>query len=334
MANGLLSGLGDTAGGFLKRGFSNVLGITAHNEKEEAARIAEQNRRISMLDKGIDPNRIGKEGYAEEYIKNKPSAAEIKGEFLNALDLRRRMEADPSLKAQYSTSNIAELDNYIATKAKGAENVFNIAQAGQYGKDTAAIKSARELEAEKAMGKELLQEAPTGELTPVIGSPRYLEQQEKAAQQQKQAELDLSQREVINQQVDNALSVLEGPSLLPKTGTLSPIISQIKETKAGELDSYLDSIRSNVALNKLIEVKAAGGTFGALQKNEMDALEASLGKLKTAQNPRVLKQNLENVKRYYNKAVQSAGGDLESALDSKLEELGASDKQSDPLGLR
>ena len=268
---------------------------------------------------------------------------EIKGEFLNAVSLIN----DPNFGVNYSPEQQQRIIDFANTKAKGFDTLRSQTRATtepklqleqQYKPETAGLVAqqqiagqlpqAQELERQKFIGRTGLQQTPTGGLSPIEGSPEDLARQKAEQELINQAKLESQQQEVIGTNVDNAIRVLSEPSFLPKAGTGSNIVSMFTNTKASELESYLDSIRSNVALNKLIEVKKAGGTFGALQKNEMDALEASFGKLKTVQNPEVLKQNLLVVKKFLGKAQDSAGGNLEMALDNTLSQLqGGSSQQ-------
>ena len=313
--NGLLSGLGTGVLNVLKGG----TGITAAQRQRE---IEDRNYELAKQKQAQTGATTGVFGGTKD-------------PYLTAVSILNNPEA----RAKLDETSIKSLESFRDSRAKGLDNTYGQAYTSGLGKGQAAIETkpvetrlseeakrgvessyARDIAREKAMGANMMTESDAG-VVPIKGSPMYLEQAKKAEEKIKQSELDESQREVITNNVNNALRVLSEPSFFPKAGTGSNVVSFFTSTKAAELESYLDSIRSNVALNKLIEVKKAGGTFGALQKNEMDALEASLGKLKTAQNPKVLEDNLKVVLKYYNRAVQNSGGNLEAELDAKLGEL-------------
>ena len=76
------------------------------------------------------------------------------------------------------------------------------------------------------------------------------------------------------------------------TGFLGEKTKAVAGTPAHDLAANMSTIMSDAGLSKLIEVKARGGTFGALQDRELQLLIDNRASLTQSQSPKQFKENL------------------------------------------
>lgn len=120
----------------------------------------------------------------------------------------------------------------------------------------------------------------------------------------------LAENEILGQDIQRALDVLEDNSnYLPETGTIGSLLSYFSETSAGQLESYLKSVRNLVGFGKLGQMRENSPTgssgLGALSENEMTGLQATSGNLEINQRSEDLSFNL---KRLYNQQMDLVHG--------------------------
>jgi hypothetical protein len=89
-------------------------------------------------------------------------------------------------------------------------------------------------------------------------------------------------------------------------------------TEAWELQEALKTIDANLGLDKLLDVKAKGGTFGALSEKELDLLVSSVASLNQFQDAETLKENLDIVLEHYQNFIQSLESDTRKSVESIL----------------
>lgn len=115
---------------------------------------------------------------------------------------------------------------------------------------------------------------------------------------QKARNLEVKQAGVVVQDLGRALNLLSSSDA--SAGPIAGQTARIPGTPAWELNQMLDSVKANIAFDKLQAMRAAsptGGALGSVSNVEMDLLQASAGKL----DPRLPKEILvDNIKRLYN----------------------------------
>jgi hypothetical protein len=125
------------------------------------------------------------------------------------------------------------------------------------------------------------------------------------------------------------------------TGVWGMIFGQVPFTKAGQLRIDVQTLRSNMALDALMNLKASGATLGSVSEKELELLESDIQKLNLNQSKDKVLQDLNKIKRRYQKAIRSAYlniGDktkLDQALGGRPAWLEGDPEPSDenPLGL-
>ena len=139
---------------------------------------------------------------------------------------------------------------------------------------------------------------------------RGMNLKEQKANEEKEAETsseqaNIQQRGLAIDAIDKAVTRLDEDGMA--AGTIRwP--NFIPGTSRKGLQGDLTTIQSTVGLNRLIEAKRNGATFGSLTKNEMDLLISSLTAIDEDLPVKDLKQNLLTIRRLYNKANVDAGG--------------------------
>lgn len=128
--------------------------------------------------------------------------------------------------------------------------------------------------------------------------------------------------------VDTALSQIK-----PGTaGFGSGLLSKIGGSGAKNLRETLETVKGNIgfeALQAMREASKTGGALGSIAVQELTALQSVLGSLDARQSRSQLRQNLNNIKGHYTKAMEAinqANGQTQTAEQPQVNE-------NDPLGL-
>lgn len=70
----------------------------------------------------------------------------------------------------------------------------------------------------------------------------------------------------------------------------------------------IESVRSNIGIDKLLDIKASGAGLGQIPQTQLKTLQSVLGGLDQGQNAETLLYNLERVINIYSDIVEKAGG--------------------------
>jgi hypothetical protein len=126
------------------------------------------------------------------------------------------------------------------------------------------------------------------------------------------------------------------------TGVWGMIFGQVPFTEAGQLRIDVQTLRSNMALDALMSLKASGATLGSVSEKELELLESDIQKLNLNQKKEKVLDDLNKIKRRYQKAIRSAYLNiddkikLDQALGGRpawLEGDPEAEGQQDPLGI-
>ncbi|MDB4726452.1 hypothetical protein OAF54_03355 [bacterium] len=96
----------------------------------------------------------------------------------------------------------------------------------------------------------------------------------------------------------------EDPSLT--TGIMGSLLSYIPGTGANIAEGLATTLRSNLALQALKDLKATGATMGALNATEFTALETELTQLDLSKGPQTSKRALKRIQTKYQNLVADA----------------------------
>jgi len=117
--------------------------------------------------------------------------------------------------------------------------------------------------------------------------------------------------ETAKSELEATLATVEKAQALSKSGIGGQIGGRIGYfgDKNEQLQSYLDSIKSNLALTKMAELKSLSPTgstgFGNQSDKELAILQERFGTLKSTKNEKVTQETLEEIKRVINNRLTS-----------------------------
>jgi hypothetical protein len=105
------------------------------------------------------------------------------------------------------------------------------------------------------------------------------------------------------------------------TGATGFVLQAVPGTDAFALGKMVDSVKANIGIDKLLDIKASGAGLGQVPQSQLDMLASVLGGLDIGQPIAVLEYNLKRVKTIYGDIVKAAGGQeaLDQALSASVE---------------
>ena len=184
-----------------------------------------------------------------------------------------------------------------------AEIIKNLEQTGV---NRSNLEYAGPIARETAINRELMQFNPQGRLTPIEGSKQYIEQQTEMNNRVRSAETVQRMGRTVIEDADRALNVLS-----PFSTGLAGLSAPIPGTAAKELQGHIDSVKANIGIDTLLNIKKSGAGLGQVPQSQLDMLASSIGNLSITQNPRVLRENLERIRNIYSEIVAVSGQDIE-----------------------
>ena len=102
------------------------------------------------------------------------------------------------------------------------------------------------------------------------------------------------------------------------TGPAAAVLGNVPFTGAGELRQSVETLESQIALDKMSAMKKLSSTgatgFGALSEKELGLLTNSIASLKTSQGAEQLRRNLQAVRVHYGRFKQLAEDDYRRAV--------------------
>lgn len=154
-------------------------------------------------------------------------------------------------------------------------------------------------------GYELVQDPETGayQMRAIPGGPADTSANDAVAQESK-----ARSGGVVTQDIDRALEIIKGAP--GWTTGLGAVLSSVPGTQAKSLSGLLQTIKANVGFDRLQQMRDAsptGGALGAINKTEMDLLQAVLGNLEQSLSAEDLTRNLQRVNKIYMDIIHGPG---------------------------
>jgi len=120
------------------------------------------------------------------------------------------------------------------------------------------------------------------------------------------------------------------------TGVAGMVSDWMPPTPAGRLKAQLDSVKSNIGIDKLIAIKKEGSGLGQVPQSQLEMLASVLGKMDTNMQGEDLRYNMLRAQEIYADIVAKNGGkDPVKEYEARKTRLGGTESNaSDPLGLR
>jgi hypothetical protein len=92
------------------------------------------------------------------------------------------------------------------------------------------------------------------------------------------------------------------------TGPVGYYTQDVGYGPAFDLKKMIGSVKSNIGIDKLIEIKKSGAGLGQIPQTQLETLQSVLGGLEQGQNTETLIYNLERVMQLYGEIVKDVGG--------------------------
>lgn len=92
------------------------------------------------------------------------------------------------------------------------------------------------------------------------------------------------------------------------TGPAGAATKDIRFGPAYTTNLMIESVRSNIGIDKLLDIKASGAGLGQIPQTQLKTLQSVLGGLEQGQNAETLLYNLDRVIKIYSDIVEKAGG--------------------------
>jgi len=125
---------------------------------------------------------------------------------------------------------------------------------------------------------------------------------------------------------DDALYLLGDPSVSPSdavsginvsgfggSGTISATAriaaSKVPGTPEFEIASLIESVKSNIGIDTLLNIKREGSGLGQVPQQQLETLMGVLGRLDIARDPTLLQRDIRDVVTMYNDVLEKAGAD-------------------------
>ena len=143
---------------------------------------------------------------------------------------------------------------------------------------------------------------PTVTLTPMIDM--LIKEAERIETVQKAQTASVSSASATLETVEDLLRTVKEEE--GTTGVWGMIFGQVPFTKAGQLRIDVQTLRSNMALDALMNLKASGATLGSVSEKELELLESDIQKLNLNQSKDKVLADLNKIKRSYQKIIRKA----------------------------
>jgi spore germination cell wall hydrolase CwlJ-like protein len=132
---------------------------------------------------------------------------------------------------------------------------------------------------------------------------------EKAVTAPEKAKQDKAAADIVITDIDRAIKTMDD-AILPTTGAIGGMLSNVGGTAARDLAGLLDTVKANAGFDTLAKMRAAsptGGALGSITEKELALLQATIGNLEQSQTADQLKDNLRRVKNTYLDIVHGPG---------------------------
>lgn len=164
------------------------------------------------------------------------------------------------------------------------------------------------------------QRSPDGEMKPTgptgKGSP-FQGNSPKSQLAGQMLSLMQGSRDIVNNNLDEAIKGANGWT----TGLTGSALSRVPGTEAYNFAQTLSTIKANIAIDKLQEMRnnsKTGGALGNVSDKDMALLQATLGSVDLAQSPDKLVQNLRRIKQLYAKVQTSLKADTTDVTEGTV----------------
>lgn len=277
-------------------GLINMLGGDVKDRATEKKATAAKNKTVEWL------RSIGQEQWASAVETGAVDAGSAVNAAMAAMQPKQQEQTALMQNVQWLQSQGIPLDKAIEMSRGGT--TVNVGDSGPKLVGTSGLATVPDAN------------EPYGIKTIVLpGSPLALEQEkaEREAQKATQAAATKTEKTGLYQSetvraAEAAKKMMEkkGPlDILPEAGIVGALLANLGiNQEAVNLDQTLKTVKSGVAFDRLQamrDMSVTGGALGSVTENELALLMSSLGSLDQRLEPKILKENLDNIIRIMGK---------------------------------
>ena len=199
-------------------------------------------------------------------------------------------------------------------------NAAKIAADAKKETEQAKIDAARERERERIEARKELAVLVSSQRSAVTDLQRQLLQDKIDTQRQKVSDLeDKKKTAQANEEakaqnvigiIDNVLPKISG---LNTAGIAGKTLSFVPGSDAYDVARNIETIKANIGFKELSDMRQAsptGGALGQVAVQELNFLQAALSNLDVGQSPQQLRDNLNKIKKHYNRWLTTVRGEL------------------------
>jgi len=113
----------------------------------------------------------------------------------------------------------------------------------------------------------------------------------------------------VDKNMDKIINTASGP--VGGVVAMIPLIGDA--TEAGQVENYIESVKSNISIDRIMDMKQnseTGGALGQIPVQQQEYLMSLLGKLKLSQKPQVLSDNMKRIYNVYMDIVHGQPAEL------------------------
>lgn len=157
-------------------------------------------------------------------------------------------------------------------------------------------------------------------LQPIPGSPAETEMIQARQKQVERQEQAVTQSRTVIRSVDRAMQMMENrdfPETLPGSG-LARAALRFGTGSVFDVDNELETIKANIGVDSIQQMRAAsptGGALGNTSDRDIAMMQAMKGSLNVRQDPKILRQNLQDIRELYLNAWFGSPEEIQAAVD-------------------
>lgn len=238
----------------------------------------------------------------KQQMADRINAAQAEREFAQKMQLQNMQYGQQRSLAQEQAQNAFALKQYEnQIKQEQAQKVLGLM--GEQGQPQGGTKEI------PPYLKQVASLASIGDVSGAIMAKTKADEEQLAAEKQLRGITDQSQS--IQNIIQNTKGLIAGKDYgyNLNTGILQTLPNVFLGSEQQQLANNLESIKANATLQKLVEAKQNGVTFGALSEGELNTVATAIAKLDPKNTPTVINNALNTVQETFDKIAKNTQQD-------------------------
>lgn len=157
-------------------------------------------------------------------------------------------------------------------------------------------------------------------MVPIPGSPAEAEMRQAEQKKIERQEQAVTQSRTVVRSVDRAMQMMDSvgfPETLPGSG-LARAGLRFTGGAVFDVDNELETIKANIGIDSIQQMRAAsptGAALGSTSDRDVSMMQAMKGALNVRMDPKVLRQNLHDIRELYLNAWFGSPEEIQAAVD-------------------